>query len=263
MSLPALPAPVVAMIAERRVRVHPSVDITLSNGGMVHICTERLLSVTTVDFGVIDYDPDLRDPGDLNESITLSINRLDLRAQNVDGVLGSLLSEAEALDGASGILSLIYVDDSNVKYQIEILHGEVTNASDQDPEVAFQLVAHTSSDGPIGGYRTLQNACFNRYKIDPRCNSLSLLSQGCDKTKNGPNGCDKHLAAARIVNPPSDTNEPSHTGFIYQIKPLPGTPPAGPTGLVDAGDDFNTYFKDRQSLGEYVGRHSVPQYFVP
>lgn len=251
------------MIASGRARPHPSLDLTLTTGEMIHICTELIEDVTTNSFGVVDYDPDLRSPGDMNESITLALNRLDLRAQNIDGMLGSVLSEAQALDGAAAILSLIFIVDDGSKHQIELLHGEIVNSSDQDPEISFQLVGDTSNDGAIGGYRTLQNSCFNRYKIDPRCNSLSPLSQGCSKLIDGLNGCEEHLAAARIVNPASPNNRPSFTGFIYKIRPLPGTPPAGPTGIVDGGDDFVTYFKSRKSLGDYTGRNSVPQYFVP
>lgn len=265
MPLPELPPAVQTMLDERRALAHPSLDLTLSTGDIVHICTEELSSVLTDSFGVINYVADLRAPGDLNESITLSVNRLDLRAQNVDGVLGMLLSEPQALDGATGILSLIFVDDSNLKYQIELMHGEAVNSDDKDPDVSFQLVADTSTDGPIGGYRTMQDRCFNRYKIDPRCNSLSPLGQGCSKLKFGLNGCVEHLAALRIVEGagPADDNIASYTGFIDKIRPLPGTPPAGPTGVVDAGDDFNSYFKARQSLGDYRGRNIVPQYFVP
>lgn len=259
----SLPVEVETLLASWRFKAHPSLDLTLSTGDFVHISTEILDDVVTDSFGTVDYKQELRDPGDLNESITLSVNRLDLRAQNIDGVLGGLLTEPQALDGAAGILSVVFLDDNADTFQVEILHGQVVNAADQDPEVSFQLVADTSSDGPIGGHRTLQNSCSNRYKIDPRCNSLSLLSQGCSKLQDGPNGCIEHLAAARIVNPASDNNLASFTGFLYKIRPLPGTPPAGPTGVVDGGDDFNSWFKARQSLGEYTGRNKVPQYFIP
>jgi hypothetical protein len=187
---------------------------------------------------------------------------VDLTAQNVDGVLGALLSEAQALDGAAAILSYIFIDDDGNKFQVEILHGEIENAAEQDPNVSFQLVSYLSTDGQVGGYRTLQNACFNRYKIELRCGSQSDLGQGCDFTVNGPNGCESHLPAVTIINPVPKNNRPHHTGFQYQVRPLPGTPPAGPTGVVDGGDDFNSWWKGIQSLGDYTGRHRIPRHQV-
>jgi hypothetical protein len=257
-----IPAEVATLQAARDYEFHATLDISFGNGDVVHISTANLAGVDTVDFGVIDYVDDLRESGQLNEALTLAVNRLDLRAQNVDGALGTILSDAQSLDGANAILSIVFIDDDDNKFQVEVLHGEISNSSDQDPDVSFQLVSHLTTDGPVGGFRTLQNSCFARYKIDPRCDSASPLSQACDHTKTGPNGCKFHLPSPRIVVPVSLTNEPSYLGFLYQIKPLPGTPPAGPTGIVDAGDDFNSYWKDRQSLGDYTGRFTVPHYLL-
>lgn len=258
MPLPSLPIEVQSLMAARDYEFHATLDLVLGNGVEVHIATANLTDVSSATFGIVDYVDDLRQSGQVNESVTLAVNRIDLRAQNVDGVLGQVLSSARALNGASGILSIVFIDDSNDMFQVEVLHGEASSAADQDPDITFQLVAHLTTDGPIGGFRTLTNACFNRYKIDIRCGSLSPLAQRCDKTVNGPNGCEAHLAALR--NQAAPNNRFSHTGFIYQIRPLPGTPPTGPTGIVDGNDDFNNYWRDRQSLGGYSGRHNIPHY---
>lgn len=244
--------------------MHSTLDIMLTVGEPLHISTENLTGVETIDFGTIDYVNSLREVGTLSQSVTLSADRVDFKAKNVDDELGGLvLGEIEGLDGASGILSYVFINDAGEKFQVEILHGQIVNAVDPaDPDMTFQMVSHLSTDGALGGYRSLQNRCFNRYKIDPRCASASDLSQGCDKTVDGANGCKAHLPAARIDTPASDDNTPSITSFLYRIQPLPGTPPAGPTGVIDGGNDFNSYWRKLQELGDYQGRHPVPKYLL-
>ena len=262
MPLIDVPAAVDAMIAAGDFELQFSLDLTLGNGSIIHIATAPLTDVTTIDFGMVDYLEHLREPGTESESVTLASNSIDLKAQNVDSDLGeTILGDEESLDGATGIFSYVFINDAGDQYQVEILHGEVVNAVDQDPEMAFTLVSHLSTDGSIGGHRTLQNACFNSYKIMARCGSASPLSQGCDHTLTGPNGCDKHLPAPRIT--PAETgNESSYAGFIYKQDPLPGDNLAGPTGVFDGGNDFNSYWRKHQELGDYSGRHRIPDYLV-
>jgi len=263
MPLLEVPAEVDAMVAAGSYDLHSTLDIILGSGEPIHICTDALEAVDTNDFGTIDYQNSLREVGTLSQSITLSADAVDITAQNVDAELGSLvLGDAEALNGANAILSYVFINDDGEKFQVEILHGEIVNAVDQDPNIKFQLVSHLSTDGAVGGFRTLQNSCFNRYKIDARCGSQSPLEQGCDHSLTGPNGCDKHDPAERIVDPVEDDNRSSSTGFLYQIGKLPGTPPSGPTGVFDGGDDFNSHFAKREQLGGYTGRHTVPEYLT-
>lgn len=264
MPLLNIPAEVTAMIAAGSYEMQSSLDIMLGTGEVLHLSTDALTDVDTIDFGVIDYVHSLRKVGTMSQSITLSADRVDFDAQNVDDELGALvLGEAEGLDGADAILSYVFINDAGAKFQVEILHGEIVNAVDPaDPDMTFQMVSHLSTDGALGGFRTLQNHCFNRYKIDPRCASESLLAQGCDKTLDGLNGCKTHLAAARIDTPAEADNTSSVTSFLYQIQPLPGTPPAGPTGVIDGGNDFNSYWRKQQELGDYQGRHPVPKYLI-
>lgn len=264
MPLLNIPAEVTAMLAAGSYELHSTLDITLGTGPPLHVSTDALADVDTIDFGTIDYVNSLREVGTLSQSITLSADRVDFKAANVDDALGQLvLGETEGLDGAHAILSYVFINDAGARFQVEILHGEIVNAvNPADPEMTFQMVSHLSTDGALGGFRTLQNRCFNRYKIDPRCDSESDLSQGCDKTLDGANGCDKHDSAAEVDTPAEADNRSRFTGFVYKIQSLPGTPPAGPTGIVDGGDDFNSYWRERESVGGYTGRHVVPRYLI-
>ncbi len=263
MPLGNIPAGLPALIASKDYEFHAAIDIVLGTGTTVHLSTAPLSNVTTRTFGVVDYTDDLRESGQLSESVLLtSTNRMDLRAQNVDGVLGKILSKPKALNGAKTIISIIYINNADTKFQLEVLHGEASNARQDDPHINFQVIAYTSSDGPIGGYRTLQNACFNRYKIEIRCGSLSPLGQSCSKLlEEGVNGCKDHLPAANAL-PEEIDNRFRFTGFLFKKPALPGTPPSGETGIVDMGDDFTSFFNERQSIGEYTGRYSVPKYKI-
>lgn len=263
-SISDIPAEVISMIESGDYEFHSSLDIVLQTGPPIHIATEIITGVLTDDFGTVNYVDQLRESATLNESITLSVNRIELRAQNVDGILGRAISNTKNLEGAEGILSYIFINDDDESFQVSFLYGEISNSKRKGPDIGFQLVSHLCSDGQVGGYRTLQNSCFNRYK-DIWCNSASPLSQGCSKLLSGPtgnNGCLDHLKAPGVTDPDDKGNISRARGFLFQIKPLPGTPPVGPTGIIDGGDDFTTYFKTRESLGGYTGRHSIPKYFI-
>jgi hypothetical protein len=264
MPLLRIPTQVETMLANGDFEVYFTLDVILGSGEIVHIADEALTGVTTIDFGSVNYLSYLREIGTMSESLTLASNTIDFLAQNVDSDLGiQVLGDEEALDGAWAIHSYVFVDSLNNKYQVEILHGEVQNAVDQDPNMQFQVVSHLCVDGSIGGHRTLQKRCFARYKIDERCASASPLALGCDLTLNGANGCDKHLPAPRLITPAPANNVDSYVGFVYEEEPLPGTVLAGPTGIVDGGNDFNSYWRRRQEVGAYTGRHEIPEYLVP
>lgn len=262
-SISNIPSEVIVMQASGDYEFHASLDISLGTGDIVHIATAPLLGVVTDDFGTVNYEDDLRQTSTLNESITLSVNKMSLQAQNVDGILGKKVSNIHALEGAEGILSYVFINDDDEMFQVSFLYGEVSNSERKGPDVSFQLVSHLCSDGPVGGNRTAQNACYNRYK-DQWCNSASPLSQGCSKllSGTGANGCLDHLPSPELTMPVPENNLPRARGFLYQIKALPGTPPAGPVGIFDGGDDFTSYFKKRESLGGYTGRHVIPKYFT-
>lgn len=253
------------MLAEGGFELYFTLDLILGSGEIRHISDQELTGVETIAFGTIDYEPYLREPGTMNESLTLAANTLDLQAQNVDSDLGiTVLGDEDALDGAEAIFSYVFYRADLGQFQVEILLGEVQNAVDQDPDMQFQIVSHLCVDGAIGGHRTMQQKfCFARYKIDDWCGSLSPLSQGCTLLVDGPNGCKEHLAAASVTESPSEGNSDRIMAFLFRDDPLPGTePPANSTGVVDGGGDFTSHFRERESVGGYVGRHSIPEYMV-
>lgn len=263
MPLLNVPPEVDAMVTAGRYELQSTLDIVLSNGEELHVSTTVLTGIETIDFGVIDYTDQLREMGTMEESLTLSANRVEIAVENVTGELRELLfDDPDVLIGANGIYSYVFINEDDEKFQVEILHGRIVAPVDQDPNGSLQIVSHLSSDGAIGGYRNPQDHCFNRYKIDPRCGSQSDLAQGCDKTEDGPNGCDKHLPAEEVTMPVEADNRSRHTGFLYHIEPLPGAQPAGETGVVDGGGDFNTHWRNREETGGYTGRYEIPRYLI-
>ncbi len=263
MPLLNVPPEVDAMVAAGSYEQHSTIDIILGSGQILHLATDGLTDIDTIDFGTVDYQSWLREVGTMSESITLSRNEVRMTAQNVDHEMGSRVIEdpEEELNGCNAIHSYVFINDDCEKFQVEILHGRIVSASDEDPNMSFSLVSHLSTDGVVGGNRTLQNRCSERYKIGPGCATQSPLEQGCSKNPDGPNGCSEHLPAPRIVDPVEEDNRSSFTGFLYQIGKLPGTPPTGPTGVFDGGDDFNSHFAKREQLGGYTGRHTIPEIF--
>ena len=264
MPLRDVPAEVDAMVAAGSYELQSTIDIILGTGEILHLATDTLNDVETIDFGVVDYQPYLREVGQHNESITLAANRVSFKAQNVDHELGSLVvQEPTALDGCHAVHSYVFINDDGDQFQVEIQHGEIVNAVDEKPDMSFSLVSHLSTEAMVGAYRTLQRSCFNHpYKKNPRCASQSPLEQGCTYLIDGLNGCTEHLPAAEITTPVEDDNRSRYTGFLHQIGPLPGTPPAGPTGVFDGGDDFNTHWRKELEVGTYSGRHVVPRYLL-
>jgi hypothetical protein len=211
-------------------------------------------AVDTEEFGTIAYTNDLRSlSGALDESLDLTADRCELSAQNVDGILGGLaVGNEDSLNGALGILGVIFLDEDYNPFYVEVFRGDIDNADDQDPEIKFQLISHLCSGGPVGGDRPLTKHCPNIYKLaGGGCNSTSALPD-CDHTFDGPNGCDKHAPAAAVVNPVPANNQPRFAGKIYRIQPLDGAAITDPQGRVDGGNDFS-------SLGDsYKGRVEIP-----
>jgi hypothetical protein len=247
-----LPVEVEAMLASGSFTAHSALDVVFGDGNVVHICTTEIEEIDTEEFGVVQYFDDLRSAGTLDESLDLSVDRVELTAQNVDGVLGGLaVGNEDALNGAEGILSHIFIDEDGNAFQVEVARGDIENADDQDPEIKFQLVEYLSSGGPVGGARPLTKHCANVYKkAGGGCLSTSALPD-CDHTFDGPNGCDKHAPALVVINPVPANNQPRFAGFIFRNPPLDGAAITDPAGRMDGGNDFS-------SIDDYRGRVQIP-----
>lgn len=260
-----LPAEVQAMIdavsaGEEHYEYHTAVDIVFGDGTEIHIATANIPNVATDRFGVVDYLPDLRPRGVLDQSIDLSVDNVSLTAQNVDGVIGGIAlgSDNDAMNGTLGILSTIFVDADGNPFRVEELWGQIETPDSQKlkGQITFNMVSHLTSGGPIGGHRPLTKHCRAIYKVaGGGCNSTSTLPD-CDRTFDGQNGCSKHAPAADVEG--SDDNTPRHQGFIYRIQPLAGAAIADPGGVVDGGADFTNYYLAQKATGDYIGRTEVP-----
>lgn len=249
--------PLISLLASGAFESHSTLDVVLSDATEIHIATTALTGVTTNSFGSQDYTADLRESGTLAQSMTIATDRIDLSAQNIESYAGSDFVTIGTLNGAQAILSTVFIDSAGVKYQVELLHGSITNASEEDQLTKFQLVSYLCLSGPVGGFRTLQKHCSWRYK-HPGCDSTSTLAS-CDHTFDGQNGCKFHAPAARIVNPVAVDNTPSISGFVFISPIAPGSIPVNTTGLVDDGSDFSSY--DRSITNRYPGRYQIPDEF--
>lgn len=247
-----IPAEVQTMIDSGAFDALTTLDITFGNGTIIHISTDSIEDVLTNSFGTIDYAKNLRVSGSLNQSITTSVDRVDLSAQNIDLVLGAtVLNNAQSLNGADGILSVVFISGS-VKKQVTILRGQIANASSNSEEVKFQLVSYLSLSGPVGGWRPLMRHCAWRFKR-PGCDSTDP-SLTCSHLFEDANGCSNKLPAPRLDSPPPENNQGSFGGFVDRSPVIIGSAITDPQGAIDGGNDFTTF--QRQS--NWAGRHSLP-----
>lgn len=244
------------LIASGAFESHTTLDVVLSDLTEIHIATAELAGVNTENFGSQDYTADLRESGTLTQSMTISTDRIDLSAQNILAYTGSDFALSGTLNGAAAILSTVFIDSTGTMFQVELLHGSITNASEEDSLTKFQVVSYLSLSGPIGGFRTLQKHCPWRYKHSG-CDSPDSKAT-CDHTFDGDNGCKFHLPAVRINNPTSVDNTPSYSGFPFVSPTAPGSITIN-TASFDDKTDFSNY--DRSINGGYAGRYQIPDEF--
>jgi hypothetical protein len=251
----SIPSEIQDMLDTGSIYAVTSLDVVFGGSGAVikHLSTERVLSVVTDTFGEVDYDSNLRVSGQLNQSLTISVDRMDLTVQNVDLVFGGLIVDnPEYLNGAKGILSIIYISNG-IKKQLEILHGQISNASSEDTELKCQLVSYLSLSGPLGGWRPLMKHCGWRFKF-PGCDSTDPSST-CSHLFEDSNGCSSKTPAPRLVNPVPSNNQGSFGGYVFKSVIPTGSVVKDPKGIVDEGNDFNTYTRNRDG---WEGRHVIP-----
>lgn len=256
MPIEITPNSLVNLIASGSFESHSSLDVVLADATEIHIATAELLGVITNNFGVQDYTADLRESGTLTQSMTISTDRIDLSAQNIADYTGSDFALEDSLIGAQAVLSTVFIDAVGTMYQVELLHGSITNASVEDTLTKFQVISYLSLSGPVGGFRTLQKHCGWRYKHSGCDSTDSKLT--CDHTFDGNNGCKVHASAARIDTPPSSDNTPSYGGFPFVSSIAPGSITTN-TAAIDEKTDFSNY--DRSITGGYAGRYQIPDEF--
>lgn len=247
-----------ALLLSGSATIHTTLDITFGDDSEIHVSTVDIGSVSTNTYGTVNYVKNLRTSGSLEQSLTVSADKVDLEIQNIDLVLGGAIIDSRLkLNGARGILSHVFVD-GGTKTQIEILHGQIANASSEDMNVKMQLISFLSLTGPVGGWRPLMKYCPWMFKKDG-CNSTDPSST-CSHTFEGVNGCSTKAPAAALVNPVPTNNQDRHGGFIFKTSIVTGSVIKDPAGAMDGGNDFNTYIKNR---GGWDGRHELPVEYYP
>jgi len=248
-----LPAEVTAMIESGGFEAHTSLDIQFGNGTVVHLSTDDITSVPTTQFGTVNYVKSLRVSGSLDQTLTVSVDRVDLSVQNIDLVMGNtVIDNIKALNGAVGTLATIFIS-GGTKKQVVILRGQIANASSDSNEVKFQLVSFLSLSGPVGGWRPLMLHCALRYKRTG-CDSPDP-SPTCSHLFKDPNGCSSKLPADELTSTTgTEGNQGRIQAFVFRSPIIIGSGIKDPQGLIDGGNDFTTY--DRQNIWE--GRHTLP-----
>jgi len=249
-----IPSEVQTMIDSGSFEAHTTLDITYSGGGGTkHISTVDIDDVVTNTFGTVDYVKNFRTAGSLDQSLTISVDRVDLAIQNIDLVFGlEIVNNPTYLNGARGILSVVFISGATIK-QVEVLHGQVSNASSEDVDLKCQLVSYLSLSGPVGGWRPLMRHCAFRFK-HPGCDSTDVSST-CSHLFEDSNGCSSKAPAARLTTPTPANNQGSFGGFVFRSPIIVGSGITDPQGAMDGGNDFNSYLKSREG---WEGRHVLP-----
>lgn len=248
-----LPTELNALLATKNAKAHTTLDILFGGDGPIkHLSTVALEDVPTNIFGVIDYENTFRTSSSLGQSLTVSVDRVDIAIQNADLVMGTaIVNNPTYLNGAKGILSVVFINAPSI--QVEILHGQISNASSEDNELKCQLVSYLSLSGPVGGWRPLMRHCAWRFKR-AGCDSTDSSST-CSHVFDDPNGCSSKAPAARLNTPEPDNNQDSFGGYIYRSPIIVGSTITDPQGAVDGGNDFSTYVRNREG---WEGRHVIP-----
>lgn len=257
---PAIAVAVDALIQSGHPEWYEALDIIFRDGVVRHISETLLENVVTAEFGLVDYTPDLREVGQLTESLTLQANTLDFQVQNVDNVIGqTALGQPRALNGAAGIYSNIFVDDDGSLYRVVLTGGVIQNAEARRPNAGFKLFDHLSQPGPIFGRRAAQQHCTIPLFGGPGCSSPSAaLGRICTRLADGENGCTSQEAAPQLTTPAPSAekgNLDRFQGFQERKEPVAGATVSDPGGIVDRGGDFNSYL---DQTGLYRGRHEIP-----
>jgi hypothetical protein len=238
---------------------HDTLSIVFKDGTVRHYANARDLTgiEDVAEFGTVDFLPDLRDLGTLDEALTLEVDSIEISIANTDSGFSSIaLGGARTLNGALGVLGTVLVGDGGTTYWQEIMRGELFNASDPDPDAKATLVSDLTVPGPVAADRALQQHCtIPKYK-GAGCSSVDPTAT-CSRLLDDENGCRAKLPAAAVVDG-SQGNDARFQGFVYRIKPLSGTPLQDPGGAIDRGGDFNTYRRGQELAGGYYGRNYVP-----
>lgn len=166
----------------------------------------------------------IRSVGDMESSIERSVDRINIRCQNVNSILGfDLASSLRLLDYALADYGKIYQSTRNIALiddDPQVFRGVMANAEADEENFNVELIVDYESLGAILASRGLTVRCSAQYKNGIECTSTSLLPS-CPKDRQGCKERDK---------------EYEHLGFEFFEEPVstaPGTGGGGIGGGVD------------------------------
>lgn len=200
-----------------------TLDIYLNDG------TVKRLSRGAVTRGGNVYLNYIRSIGDLESSIESSVDRINLRCQNVNSILGfDLASELRLLDYALADYGKIYQSTRNVALiddDLQAFRGVMANAEADEENFGVELIVDYESLGAILASRGLSPRCSSQYKNGIECTSTSVLTS-----------CPKDRAACKLRG-----KEWEHLGFEFFEEPV-STPPGTGSGGGGIGGEEDPCF---------------------
>lgn len=160
------------------------------------------LATTQLTIDDVRYSPDLRETGELKQSLTSAVDRVDVQIQNVDLMFGlKFVAAVDALHGARAVVGRYWRDLRNgAEYHKGLLSGVVVSAPGNEQAVTLTIVSELYASRSIGGRLVARN-CQWRFK-SPSCGYSGVL-QSCNKLLQSADGCQGRARQFR------------YGGFIY------------------------------------------------
>jgi hypothetical protein len=185
-----------------------TLDLYLNDGNV------RRLSRGSVTRGGHQYLNYIRSVGDMAASIEKSVDRINIRCQNVNSVLGfDLASSLRLLDYAVADYGKIYQSSRNPALieDIQVFCGVLANAEVDEEYFNIELIVDYESLGAILASRGLSTRCVAHYKNGIECTTTSLLPD-----------CPKDRDACKLRG-----KEWEHLGWGFFEEPVPVPPGTG------------------------------------
>lgn len=170
-----------------------------------------------------EYDNWIREIDDFTYSIESSVDRITVRGQNVNSVLGfNLASNLRLLDYAYAEYGRVYQSSRNpalIEDIPQMFRCVLANAEASEQTISFELISDLDSFGQIIGSRADSPRCWWTYKNGIECTTTSSLPT-CPKTR----------AACKIRG-----KEWEFGGTEFFEEPTPQPPPASGGGVIGGG----------------------------
>jgi len=137
----------------------------------------------------VRYTPDLRETGELKQSLTSAVDRVEVSIQNVDLVFGlKFVAAVDALHGARAVVGRYWRDLRNgAEYHKALLTGVVVSAPGNEQAVTLTVVSELYASRQIGGRLVARN-CQWRFKDPTTCGYVGPLLT-CNKLLQSADGC--------------------------------------------------------------------------